>query len=50
MYDFKERFARRHDLIQLFLEIQIQMAFSDGVLATQEKRTASRGEQITGDF
>ncbi|WP_394192642.1 co-chaperone DjlA [Pseudoalteromonas atlantica] len=37
VYDFKERFARRHDLIQLFLEIQIQMAFSDGVLATQEK-------------
>ncbi|MCQ8878167.1 co-chaperone DjlA [Pseudoalteromonas shioyasakiensis] len=37
VYDFKERFARRHDLIQLFLEIQIQMAFSDGVLAAQEK-------------
>ncbi|MGO2010820.1 MAG: co-chaperone DjlA [Pseudoalteromonas sp.] len=35
--DFKERFARRHDLLQLFLEIQIQMAFSDGVLAEQEK-------------
>uniref|UniRef100_UPI0038F7CEB5 TerB family tellurite resistance protein n=1 Tax=Streptomyces galilaeus TaxID=33899 RepID=UPI0038F7CEB5 len=37
VYDFKERFARRHDLLQLFLEIQIQMAFSDGVLAAQEK-------------
>jgi len=37
VHDFKERFVRRHDLLQLFLEIQIQMAFSDGVLATQEK-------------
>ncbi|MEL0641487.1 co-chaperone DjlA [Pseudoalteromonas aliena] len=36
--DFKERFAKRHDLMQLFLEIQIQMAFSDGVLAEQEKQ------------
>ncbi|WP_372761758.1 co-chaperone DjlA [Pseudoalteromonas sp.] len=36
--DFKERFAKRYDLLQLFLEIQIQMAFSDGVLADQEKR------------
>ncbi|TMO10905.1 MULTISPECIES: co-chaperone DjlA [Pseudoalteromonas] len=36
--DFKERFAKRHDLMQLFLEIQIQMAFSDGVLAEQEKK------------
>ncbi|MBQ4813044.1 molecular chaperone DjlA [Pseudoalteromonas luteoviolacea] len=34
--DFKEAFARRYDLLQLFLEIQIQMAFSDGHLATQE--------------
>ncbi|MBH0058990.1 co-chaperone DjlA [Pseudoalteromonas sp. SWXJZ94C] len=38
VYDFKERFAKRHDLLQLFLEIQIQMAFSDGVLAEQEKK------------
>lgn len=38
VHDFKERFARRHDLLQLFLEIQIQMAFSDGVLAEQEKQ------------
>ncbi|KZN58021.1 co-chaperone DjlA [Pseudoalteromonas luteoviolacea] len=34
--DFKEAFARRYDLLQLFLEIQIQMAFSDGHLATKE--------------
>ncbi|MCF2857884.1 co-chaperone DjlA [Pseudoalteromonas sp. SMS1] len=34
--DFKEAFARRYDLLQLFLEIQIQMAFSDGHLAAQE--------------
>lgn len=38
VHDFKERFAKRSDLIQLFLEIQIQMAFSDGVLAEQEKQ------------
>ncbi|MEJ6496156.1 co-chaperone DjlA [Pseudoalteromonas lipolytica] len=38
VHDFKERFARRHDLLQLFLEIQIQMAFSDGHLAEQEKQ------------
>ncbi|TQF69837.1 co-chaperone DjlA [Pseudoalteromonas luteoviolacea] len=34
--DFKEAFARRYDLLQLFLEIQIQMAFSDGHLAAKE--------------
>ncbi|WP_166377083.1 co-chaperone DjlA [Pseudoalteromonas sp. Z9A4] len=38
VHDFKERFAKRNDLMQLFLEIQIQMAFSDGVLAEQEKQ------------
>ena len=38
VHDFKERFAKRNDLIQLFLEIQIQMVFSDGVLAEQEKQ------------
>ena len=38
VHDFKERFAKRYDLLQLFLEIQIQMAFSDGVLAEQEKQ------------
>lgn len=38
VYDFKERFAKRYDLLQLFLEIQIQMAFSDGVLSEQEKQ------------
>ncbi|WP_105213293.1 co-chaperone DjlA [Pseudoalteromonas sp. T1lg22] len=35
--EFREHFAGRFDLIQLFLEIQIQMAFSDGHLAAQEK-------------
>jgi len=38
VHDFKERFAKRNDLMQLFLEIQIQMAFSDGVLAEHEKQ------------
>lgn len=36
--DFREQFAGRFDLVQLFLEIQIQMAFSDGYLAPQEKQ------------
>lgn len=35
--EFKERFAGRFDLLQLFLEIQIQMAFCDGVLSESEK-------------
>jgi len=35
--DFKARFAGRFDLLQLFLEIQIQMAFSDGHLSEEEK-------------
>ena len=48
VYDFKERFARRHDLIQLFLEIQIQMAFSDGVLATQEKELLQEVSKLLG--
>ncbi len=34
--DFKNSFAGRFDLIQVFLEIQIQMAFSDGVLSAKE--------------
>ncbi|MCF6440208.1 co-chaperone DjlA [Pseudoalteromonas luteoviolacea] len=36
IYDFKEAFAKRYDLLQLFLEIQIQMAFSDGHLSSKE--------------
>ena len=35
--EFREHFAGRFDMLQLFLEIQIQMAFSDGHLAEQEK-------------
>ena len=35
--DFKERFAKRHDLMQLFLEIQIQVAFADGNLDKDER-------------
>ncbi|SFB80319.1 co-chaperone DjlA [Pseudoalteromonas denitrificans] len=35
--DFKARFSGRFDLLQLFLEIQIQMAFSDGHLSSKEK-------------
>ena len=38
VYDFKERFARRHDLLQLFLEIQIQTALSDGELQAKEQQ------------
>ncbi|WP_404341062.1 co-chaperone DjlA [Pseudoalteromonas mariniglutinosa] len=46
--DFKERFARRSDLLQLFLEIQIQMAFSDGVLAAQEKQLLNEVSKFLG--
>ncbi len=35
--DFKTRFSGRFDLLQLFLEIQIQMAFSDGHVSVEEK-------------
>ena len=48
VHDFKERFAKRHDLLQLFLEIQIQMAFSDGVLAEQEKQLLSEVSKQLG--
>ncbi|CAH9059516.1 Co-chaperone protein DjlA [Pseudoalteromonas holothuriae] len=46
--DFKEVFARRYDLLQLFLEIQIQMAFSDGHLAAQEKQLLQKVSQYLG--
>ncbi|MBQ4832882.1 co-chaperone DjlA [Pseudoalteromonas sp. MMG010] len=46
--DFKERFAKRYDLLQLFLEIQIQMAFSDGVLAAQEKQLLQEVSKLLG--
>ncbi|BBN80819.1 co-chaperone protein DjlA [Pseudoalteromonas sp. A25] len=46
--DFKEVFARRYDLLQLFLEIQIQMAFSDGHLAVQEKQLLQKVSQYLG--
>lgn len=48
VHDFKERFAKRHDLLQLFLEIQIQMAFSDGILAEQEKQLLSEVSKQLG--
>ncbi|WP_125779140.1 co-chaperone DjlA [Pseudoalteromonas rubra] len=35
--EVREAFARRYDLLQLFLEIQIQMAFSDGHVSEQEQ-------------
>ena len=35
--DFRDCFSGRYDLIQLFLEIQIQMAFSDGELSDKER-------------
>ncbi|WP_105167072.1 co-chaperone DjlA [Pseudoalteromonas sp. T1lg23B] len=46
--DFKDVFARRYDLLQLFLEIQIQMAFSDGHLAAQEKQLLQKVSQYLG--
>ena len=46
--DVKDIFGRRYDLLQLFLEIQIQMAFSDGHLAEQEKRLLSKVSKFLG--
>lgn len=46
--DFKEVFSRRYDLLQLFLEIQIQMAFSDGHLAPQEVALLKKVSQLLG--
>lgn len=48
VYDFKELFAKRYDLLQLFLEIQIQMAFSDGILAAQEKQILQDVSKLLG--
>ena len=48
VHDFKERFAKRNDLMQLFLEIQIQMAFSDGVLAEHEKQLLAQVSKQLG--
>lgn len=46
--DVKEVFGRRYDLLQLFLEIQIQMAFSDGHLAEQEKQLLQQVSRLLG--
>ncbi|MBQ4849140.1 co-chaperone DjlA [Pseudoalteromonas sp. MMG012] len=46
--DFKEVFSRRYDLLQLFLEIQIQMVFSDGHLAPQEVQLLQKVSQLLG--
>jgi len=46
--DVKEVFGRRYDLLQLFLEIQIQMAFSDGYLAEQEKQLLQQVSKLLG--
>ena len=46
--EFKEIFARRYDLLQLFLEIQIQMAFSDGHLAQEERKLLKQVSDYLG--
>jgi len=46
--DVKEVFGRRYDLLQLFLEIQIQMVFSDGHLAEQEKQLLQQVSKLLG--
>jgi DnaJ like chaperone protein len=46
--DVKDVFGRRYDLLQLFLEIQIQMAFSDGHLAEQEKQLLQKVSKLLG--
>ncbi|MEJ6475252.1 co-chaperone DjlA [Pseudoalteromonas piscicida] len=46
--DFKEAFARRYDLRQLFLEIQIQMAFCDGHVSDAEKTLLKQVSKYLG--
>ncbi|MDW7547445.1 co-chaperone DjlA [Pseudoalteromonas sp. McH1-7] len=46
--DFKEAFARRYDLRQLFLEIQIQMAFCDGHVSDAEKALLKQVSKYLG--
>lgn len=46
--DFRASFAGRYDLLQLFLEIQIQMAYSDGVLSANEVSFIEQVGQVLG--
>ncbi|CCQ09448.1 DnaJ-like protein DjlA [Pseudoalteromonas luteoviolacea B = ATCC 29581] len=46
--DVREAFGRRFDLLQLFLEIQIQMAYSDGHLAAQEQNLLQQVSKYLG--
>lgn len=46
--DVKEAFGRRFDLLQLFLEIQVQMAYSDGHLAEQEQSLLQQVSKYLG--
>lgn len=46
--EFKQRFRGRFDLLQLFLEIQIQMAFCDGVLSDNEKALLQQAAKTLG--
>ncbi|MFC3033453.1 co-chaperone DjlA [Pseudoalteromonas fenneropenaei] len=46
--DVREAFGRRYDLLQLFLEIQIQMAYSDGHLAAQEQALIQQVSKYLG--
>lgn len=46
--DVKEAFGRRFDLLQLFLEIQIQMAYSDGHLAEHEQTLLQQVSKYLG--
>jgi DnaJ like chaperone protein len=46
--EFRDRFAGRYDLLQLFIEIQIQMAFSDGELSSEERELLKKVSQYIG--
>ncbi|NQY62843.1 MAG: co-chaperone DjlA [Alteromonadaceae bacterium] len=45
---FKQVCGNRHDLLLLFLEIQIQVAFADGELDTEERKALHKIAQLLG--
>ena len=48
LQEFKRRFSGRYDLLQLFIEIQIQMAFCDGHLSESERELLQQAAKLLG--
>lgn len=46
--DFKRSVFGRRDVLQMFLEVQIQAAYSDGVLSPQEKELLQSAAKVLG--